>query len=115
MNPSRHDTVTIGLGVKCSVCATDFTPTGRRRYCSDACRAIAYRRRKQPDPTPEPVAPPAGQRRPVTVYQCPDCDQRSLGEQRCNDCGTFMTRVGIGGICPCCDEPIAIDELTANR
>lgn len=99
----------------CPACGTEFTPTGRRRYCSDACRAAAYRRRQQPEPTPTPTPPPAGQRRSATVYTCPDCDHRALGEQRCEDCGTFMTKVGIGGLCPCCDEPITIEELTTNR
>ena len=102
MNPSRHDSVTIGSGMDCPICGTVFTPTGRRRYCSDACRAIAYRRRQQPDPTPTPIVPPAGQRRAVTVYECADC-------------GTFMTRLGIGGHCPCCDEPVTLDEITTNR
>jgi len=34
-----------------------------------------------------------------------------LGDQRCDDCGTFMRAVGIGGLCPSCDEPHTIDEL----
>ena len=115
MIPSRHDSVTIGFGMDCPICGTAFTPAGRRRYCSDACRAIAYRRRQQPDPAPAPVVPPAGQRRAVTVYECAECGVRTLGEQRCEECGTFMTRLGIGGRCPCCDEPVSLEEITANR
>ena len=107
--------VTIGSGMECPICGTAFTPTGRRRYCNDACRAIAYRRRHQPDPTPTPIVPPPGHRRAVTVYECADCGARALGEQRCTDCGTFMTRLGIGGRCPCCDEPVTLDEITTNR
>ena len=34
-----------------------------------------------------------------------------MSDQRCADCGTFMHRVGRGGLCPCCDEPVTIDEL----
>jgi hypothetical protein len=34
-----------------------------------------------------------------------------MSDQRCADCGTFMHRVGLGGLCPCCDEPVTIDEL----
>jgi hypothetical protein len=50
-----------------------------------------------------------------TVYQCPDCQSRLLGEQRCEDCATCMARLGPGGICPCCDEPITFDELIAGQ
>ena len=100
--PVRYDSVMIA----CPVCGTPFTPTGRRRYCSDACRQAAYRRRgDQPPPPPVPA-------KPATVYQCDSCGQRHLGEQRCEDCGTFMRRVGIGGHCPACDEPVSIDELS---
>ena len=106
--PSRNGYVT----ATCRVCDTPL-PAGRARLtCSDACRQALWRRRHQPDPTPTPIVPPAGQRRAVTVYECPDCNTRQLGEQRCTDCGIFMTRLGIGGLCPCCDEPITHDELT---
>jgi hypothetical protein len=26
----------------------------------------------------------------------------------------FMRRVGVGGLCPCCDEPVTVDELLGN-
>lgn len=104
-SPSRHDGVTTG----CPVCQHPFTPNGRRRYCSDACRSAAYRRRNaHQNPVVVPAARP---RRPITVYECGDCGTRALGEQRCDDCSTFMNRLGIGGPCPCCDEPITIPEL----
>jgi hypothetical protein len=48
----------------------------------------------------------------MTLYQCPSCDTRTLGDQRCDDCNTWMQAVGIGGLCPCCDEPIIVTELT---
>ena len=35
----------------------------------------------------------------------------SLGQQRCEDCGVFMRHIGFGGLCPCCDEPLAAIEL----
>jgi DNA polymerase II large subunit len=47
----------------------------------------------------------------MTVYECGNCGSRTLGEQRCEPCGTFMSRVGMGGCCPSCDEPIAVAEL----
>ena len=37
---------------------------------------------------------------------------RLLGEQRCPDCATFARRVGPGGPCPHCAEPVAIADLT---
>ncbi len=104
--PSRHDGVTMA----CPSCQHPFVPHGRRRFCSDACRAAAYRRRRDAHPAPI-VVPAARPRRPITVYECDGCGERSLGEQRCDDCGTFMRRIGLGGACPNCDEPLAIDDL----
>jgi len=96
--------------MNCPVCQREFTPAGRRRYCSDACRAAAYRRRRDP-PRPPVSVPRARPRRPITVYECGTCGGRALGEQRCPDCTTFMRRVGIGGTCPCCQEPVAVTDL----
>ena len=94
----------------CPVCDRSFTPNGRKRYCTDACKATAYRRRHHHGLPPTKV--PANQpRRPITVYECTTCATRALGQQRCTDCHTFMTRIGYGGHCPSCDEPIAINEL----
>ena len=53
-----------------------------------------------------------GQRgRDNTVYACPECDTRYHAQQRCPDCGVFCTRVGLGGPCPHCDEPVTIADL----
>ena len=87
----------------------DEHPGRQSVYCSAACRMVAYRRRRN---VPTPVSVPAGQpRRPVTVYECEGCGSRALGEQRCDECGTFMRRIGFGGSCPHCDEPVALVEL----
>lgn len=103
--PSRNDPVTPA----CSICG-GLLPAGRLRItCSDACRQAAWRRRHQPPVSP-PALPPAQPRKPHTVYQCPNCDTRLLGEQRC-DCGTFMRRLGPGGLSPCCGEPVTFEEL----
>jgi len=104
--PLRHDAVTM----TCPVCQHAFVPVGRRKYCSDACRAAAHRRRRDTQPAPV-VVPRARPRRPITVYECDTCGLRALGEQRCDDCASFMRRVGIGGHCPSCSDPIALDEL----
>lgn len=102
--------VTMAATMACPVCQGPFAPIGRRRFCSDACRAAAWRRRHA---LVRPVVVvPAGTRRvPMTVYACDGCGARALGQQRCADCSTFMRRVGIGGACPGCDEPIAVAEL----
>jgi hypothetical protein len=47
----------------------------------------------------------------MTVYECGGCGLRAVGERRCADCSTFMRRVGAGGACPHCDEPITVAEL----
>ena len=108
--PSCHDAVTM----TCPVCQQPFTPVGRRKFCSDACRAAAYRRRRDARRAPV-VVPRAQPRRPITVYECDHCGTRALGEQRCETCNTWMRRVGLGGNCPCCDEPVAVAELVGQE
>jgi len=108
--PPRHDAVT----TPCPACQHPFTPAGRRRFCSGACRALAYRRRRDAARAAI-VIPDARPRRPATVYECGSCGGRALGNQRCDPCGTFMRRAGTGGCCPSCDEPITIAELTGRE
>lgn len=109
-SPSCHDAVTI----TCSVCQHPFAPVGRQKFCSDACRAAAYRRRRDTQ-RPALTVPTARPRRPITVYECDRCGGRAVGEQRCPDCATFMRKIGYGGECPNCAEPIAITELLAQE
>jgi len=89
---------------------TGFAPTGRQRFCSHACRQAAYRRRHDQTPAPIELPPP---RRPdaATIYTCPSCDARYLGEQRCPECNVFCRRIGPGGTCPHCDEAGSVEEL----
>lgn len=105
-SPPRHDSVTM----PCPACGQPFVPSGRRQWCSGACRAAGYRRRKQAA-APALILPAPAPRRPRTIYECDSCSSRTLGQQRCPDCGTFGRAVGIGGNCPHCDEPVAIIEL----
>src|SRR5215207_8221544 len=107
MPPPRNDIETTSAG--CQTCATTFTPIRRQRNCSPACRQAAWRARHA-NPTPQPaiVVRPRTPRRAITVYQCPDCDNRTLGEQWCHDCNRPCVRVDLGGLCPHCDEPVAI-------
>lgn len=96
----------------CPICDGPFPP-GRtdRQYCSEGCRKTAWRRRHQAPVVAAVVLPPGRPRRPVTVYECHGCGHRALGDQYCPDCSTWMSRIGIGGCCPNCDEPVAITEL----
>jgi hypothetical protein len=100
MNPVRDDTATMS----CGVCGAPFVPSGRRRHCSTACRQAAWRRQHA-----APVEPVVA--KTDTVYQCPTCEARYMGEQRCDECNSWARRLGPGGACPCCDEPIAVTEL----
>jgi hypothetical protein len=106
--------VTIPVTMMCPVCGSDFTVSGRRRYCSDACKQHAWRDRHAVPPTPPRLAPAD------TLYICPECDTRYLGERRCPDCNLFTKRLGPGGPCPHCEEPVALidiipDHQPANR
>jgi hypothetical protein len=105
-SPSRDDAATI----PCPVCQARFTPAGRQRYCSGACRKTAWRRRHH-EPAAPPVTPRARPRREFTIYECAGCGQRLHGQQRCDDCGIFARRIGPGGPCPHCGEPVAITDL----
>ena len=101
--PARNDRVTL----PCPICQQPFVPRGRQRVCSPACRQAVWRRRHPAASAPIPDR--AG--RAVTVYECPACEARYLGQQRCPDCGVFCRRVGPGGLCPHCDEPVAVTDL----
>ncbi len=107
--PSRDDPGTTA----CPTCQQSFTPAGRQTYCSTICRKTAFRRRRQ-QPGPAVTVPTARSRRQITVYECPDCGERLLGEQRCPDCNTFTRRIGLGGECPHCQQPVAITDLLNN-
>lgn len=105
--PSRN----VGVTISCAVCGREVRPVGRRRFCSDACRQAAWRRRH---PTPGPEVPPRPPRSAV-VYECPACLTRYLGAQYCAECQRFCRRVGPGGLCPHCDEPVAVADLIADQ
>lgn len=104
--PSRDDPATM----TCPVCQQCFTRVGRQTYCSTACRKTAFRRRHQTPPVTLTI-PADRPRRDFTIYECPECGERFLGGQRCDQCGIFARRVGVGGTCPHCDQPVAIHDL----
>jgi hypothetical protein len=106
MTPVRDDPATMA----CPSCGQGFVPVGRQRYCSTACRQWAWRRLKA-----APVVPAGPVARSSTVYECGSCGNRYLGSQRCEDCNTFARRVGPGGPCPACEEPVAVEDLVPQR
>lgn len=102
-------------GRLCPVCQTGTVPP-RARYCSDACKQRAYRLRRAAVVPPDLARCDAKPRRrqaltPHTVYECPSCETRLLGEQRCPDCHVFCRRLGLGGPCPHCDEPVLLADI----
>lgn len=131
-SPSRNDDVTMADGgcraaPACPVCGVAFPPAGRRRFCSDACRQAAFRHRHASGPAGPTSAvlrsvagrmPPtpalAAHPKHATVYECPVCGNRLLGEQRCPECNVFCRRIGPGGSCPHCDEPVAVAALITS-
>lgn len=97
---------------QCPACGEDFEAQRLdQQFCHPSCRKKAWRRRRQAPPVTSPVPPPGPPRRPITVYECPDCGNRALGTQRCDACNTFGQKVGIGGLCPHCYEPVAMSDL----
>lgn len=112
--PSRNDPRNDGTTTPCPVCGRPFSPVGRQRVCSAACRQARWRRlhattAQATAQATVPIPPRTG--RAATIYECPSCESRFLGEQRCPDCGVFCRRVGPGGSCPHCAEPVALVDL----
>jgi hypothetical protein len=104
--PSRDDPGT----TSCPVCQQPFTPAGRQAYCTTRCRKTAFRRRHQ-DPAAAIAIPPARARSRNAIYECPACGERRAGQQRCDNCGIFGRKIGAGGPCPHCSEPVTISDL----
>lgn len=99
----------------CAVCRR-AVPSRKARYCSRACQQRAYRLRQDPLTTlAEPgLRQDLHRRRTLaahTLYECPACQERFLGERRCPDCNRFCRALGLGGRCPDCDALILLSEL----
>ena len=104
-----------GAARRCPACGGP-QPSRRARYCSSACKQRAYRLRQVDDRSGD-VAHLAtelkrrGARVAHTIYECPSCDTRFVGEQRCAECNRFCRALGPGGACPECDAPVLIADL----
>ena len=70
---------------------------------------MAAHRARRAGPVGEPLLAPAAPA--LIVYECPECEERLLGERRCPECNLFCRSLGPGGECPCCGEPLAISDL----
>ena len=107
-HPPRDGYVT---PTSCAVCGNPLTGRADQRYCGHPCRQAAHRRRTQQPPATPPPPAPSRSRREHTVYECGACEQRLLGEQWCPDCQRPARRIGPGGFCPHCDEPVTVTDL----
>ena len=98
----------------CLVCGRAL-PSHRARYCSRAHQQLAFRLRHRTElPDLQQLRTALQRRRAVvarTVYECPSCGERRVGERRCPDCQLFSRAVGLGGHCPECDTPVLLVDL----
>lgn len=107
--PSRDTYVTAS---KCPICGIALSGRSDQRYCSPACRQTSYRARNSTTQArSQQMLPPTRPRREHTVYECGDCGQRLAGEQWCPECQRPARRIGPGGSCPGCGDPVTIAEL----
>jgi len=99
----------------CVVCGTLFSSARRARHCGPACRQRAFRLRQAAAETDtDAITVHLKQNHDLvanTVYECPTCETRLLGERRCLDCNMWCKRVGIGAGCPHCGDPVAVADL----
>lgn len=102
----------------CLVCGTALR-SRRARYCSRAHQQYAFRHRHQPSlPDLQHLRQELQRRRTVvarTVYECPSCSERRVGERRCPDCQLFTRAIGLGGYCPECDTPLLLVDLLGEE
>ena len=117
---SRYDSTPRGAGTpRCLTCGAEL-PSTRAHYCSPGCKQRAYRLRQVDLTSWERAAWAADlqrrQRRVAqTIYECPVCSERYLGERRCPDCNRFCRALGLGGACLHCDQPILVAELLGEE
>jgi hypothetical protein len=117
--PSREPSRTASSSPTCLVCGVALS-TPQQRYCTRACQQHAYRLRHQrPAHLDLPLLRAKLKRQQTllqhTVYECPTCDTRAIGEQRCAECNTFTRRIGLGGSCPECDTVILLTDLIGQQ
>ncbi len=88
----------------CGICDGPLPPGRTRKWCSEACRQTAWCIRSA---APRPVQPAKSD----TIYECPECEVRYLGIQRCENSNLWCRHLGPGGQCPHCEELVALSDL----
>lgn len=99
-------------GRRCPVCDIQVSST-RARYCSSACRNRAWRRRRDQLAFSSQTQV-SGQPSWSAIYECPNCKRRLLGDHRCPACNLFANRIGLGGPCPHCHQPVLLTDLASG-
>ena len=98
----------------CVMCGADL-PSRRASYCTRACQQQSYRLRHRTPTVDVTSVRKTLQRRKAlvahTIYECPGCSERFIGERRCENCNLFCRALGVGGSCPDCDTPVLLDDL----
>ena len=122
--PMRYGSRYAALGEQpaprtCPMCSTALLKS-RATFCSMACKQRAFRLRRQQAALPEVTAIRQRLKRQQqlvahTVYECPGCQERLLGERRCPSCQLFCRALGLGGHCPECDQPILLSDLLGTQ
>lgn len=103
------------LGV-CPVCTDTFPIDGRGVYCTPRCRqrAFRFRHRRANRPSVTDIEARLRQEHRLiaqTVYECPSCQERFLGERRCSECNLWCRKVGLGGQCSSCEDVLTVSDL----
>jgi hypothetical protein len=98
------------------MCTNSFPIDGRGLYCTPRCRQRAYRLRQRQANRPtliDLVNRLRRERRLIdqTVYECSSCQERFLGERRCDSCNLWCRKLGVGGRCSSCDDVLTLSEL----
>ena len=103
----------------CPMCDRTFPVQGRGVYCGPTCRQRAFRlcHRQANQPRLTRLIDRLRQTQRLiqqTVYECPSCTERFLGERRCGDCNRMCRNVGLGGECSSCAEILTIADLLGD-
>jgi hypothetical protein len=106
-------------GQRCCLVCGAVLRSRRARYCSRAHQQFAFRLRHRAElPDLQQLRRELQRRRAVvaqTIYECPSCGERLVGQRRCPNCNVFSRAVGLGGHCPECDTPLLLVDLLGEE